>query len=99
MKMLRINKLPSGFAPLHIREKWVGVEIMIDKRAIVNHLPQPGLIPGILNKNKFIVMSADAISALKKAGHHEAAAYWENLPGGAMTFDTANAEIIIPETA
>lgn len=71
MKTIRIVNVPDGNAPLHIREQWVGVDILFPK---VDEIDQRAL----LNYDYYIVLSTDALEALKKQGKSHAANFWSS---------------------
>lgn len=71
MRKIKIIAVPLGFAPEHIRQAWVGVEIP---------LPEEELSQGIAigNEGVYVVSGNDAITALRNAGKHKAADFWEH---------------------
>lgn len=72
MKTIKIIKTPPGQAPEHIRDQWVGVEILTQNEKDDG----TGLRDGVENIGGYKVSPTDAINALKKAGKKEAADYW-----------------------
>ncbi len=96
-KKVRIIATPAGFAPQHIREQWVGVEIpLIDQE-------EADVLHDSLNWNSDeqyggpIVRTSDAITALRDAGKEEAAQFWEMVQsqlGTELRFGTEYCELV-----
>lgn len=95
-KVMRITSAPNGQAPLHIREKWIGVEIPYieigtpNAVGVVDHMP-------VKQYEAFTVNQTDALMALRKKSP-EAADWWKDMgfpvPGAYFTFNLKCAEVI-----
>ena len=74
MAKILITSTPPGFAPEHIREQWIGVEIPL---LGIEDPQQPlGNRSGTENLGGYRVLPKDAVDALEKAGKHEAVEFW-----------------------
>jgi|GEM_PF-1545500 len=67
---IKITKVPLGFAPDHIREAWVGLEMPAKQ--------DDGEMEwdGGENAGGYVVDGVDAVNALVEAGQREAAEFW-----------------------
>ncbi|HEX4156984.1 MAG TPA: hypothetical protein VHY79_00790 [Rhizomicrobium sp.] len=92
---IRIKSVPPGAAPLWVREKWVGVELV----SVLGATPKQFLGASVLTKNSFLaslgrlltgqtkrvtgypVQVTSAIEALEKSSPRAAAWWRENTPG------------------
>lgn len=84
MCSIRIIAVPPGFAPLAIREQWVGVSISLATDDDLRQHPLTGQSIGNQNRGGHLVLRSKAIEALLVAGKREAAAYWQALPRDAL---------------
>jgi hypothetical protein len=82
MSSIRITHTPPGFAPQHIREQWVGVQILLVTADELRKNPLSGFKLGSENDDGHLVLRSKAIEALRGAGKEEAVAYWSSLPLG-----------------
>ena len=99
MPRIRITSTPPGFAPLEIREQWVGVEIPLASSADFER-NAPGLLRlGTENLGGYRVTGVAAISALESAGKNDAASFWRGLPNWSiyLEFSRNCAELIADE--
>lgn len=80
---IRIIETPPGFAPLNIREEWIGVEIpLLSSEQLAADPPSRGLRVGNENVDGYVVSINAAITALREAGKERAADFWASLPLG-----------------
>ena len=97
-RIMRITSVPTGQAPLHIREKWIGVEIPFIELKTPQG-PVCGVVDGGLVKvgNSFIVDQVAALTALREKSP-EAADWWADvgypIPGAQFTFNAECAEVV-----
>jgi len=78
MKKIKFIATPPGFAPEHIREQWLGVELpILGTEDPVEGLKQ--IRTGIENLGGYEVATKDALQALKDAGKEEAVEFWTPL--------------------
>lgn len=95
-KVMRITSVPNGQAPLHIREKWIGVEIPFIEMGTPKSV---GVIDGkpVKRHEAFTVNQTEALTALREKSP-EAADWWKNMgfpiPGIHFTFNIECAEVI-----
>jgi len=73
MKKIRIAATPPSFAPDHIREQWVGLEMPI-KDGMDD---DSGLRTGVENAGGYKVHPGDAIIALREAKKIVAYDFWK----------------------
>lgn len=74
MTKILIISTPPGFAPEHIREQWIDIEIPL--LGIENTQKPLANRSGTENLGGYQVLPKDAIAALEKAGKHEAVKFW-----------------------
>jgi hypothetical protein len=79
---IRIIAVPKGFAPLEIREAWVGCVIPLVTDAELEADFTSNLPLGSDNIEGYLVLSSEAIKALEEIGETEAASYWEEVMFG-----------------
>lgn len=97
---LKIIAVPPGFAPLHIREAWVGVEIPIDEELVNAELKLVGTWSGGENRDGYDVMTEDAVKALESAQKGEASNFWKQILhkyGSTLRFKKSVCELIDDE--
>ncbi len=84
MNKIKIIDTPPGFAPEEIRKQWIGVIIPLSE----NPIPEDKVVIRIGNQNRggYKVRGSEAVSALKEAGKHEAAEFWQPYSGGEFEF-------------
>src|SRR4051812_11041468 len=80
MSSIKIIAVPFGFAPLHIREQWVGIQIPLATKDELQNSPLSGIKIGNENSAGHIVLRKKAIEALREAGKDEAAEFWSRAP-------------------
>lgn len=73
MKKVKITEIPPGFAPEHIREQWLGIELQTQNEKDDGS----GLRTGMENAGGYKVKPEDALTALKDAGKDEAYDFWK----------------------
>jgi hypothetical protein len=88
---IRIVKVPPGFAPLHIREQWIGVQMPFK-----NEMDDGGgaVRIGIENAGGYQVLATSAIQALKDAGKDEAVDFWSPVLTGTLVFRADCCEVV-----
>jgi len=91
MTKIKIKDVPPGFAPKHIREQWIGIEIPLTEKPIPEG---QGFKTGNSNGDGYQVAGIDAVKALKDAGKKEAADFWEKYSSGNFIFKKEVCELI-----
>ena len=77
MKHIIITSVPSGEAPLWVREKWVGLSIPLTENPRKG-LKQRGILGGAASNSKgYVVSAAEAVNRLKEVAP-TAAEWWED---------------------
>lgn len=79
MSKIKIVSTPPGFAPQHIRDEWVGIEIPLPTKEQLSEDPPSGVSIGNENANGYNVLTSDAITALKNAEKQKSAIFWQRL--------------------
>ena len=79
---IKIIATPPGFAPVEIREQWVGVEIPLVNQEEISRNPPSSLGIGNDNPDGHLVLTDAAIDALRRVGKGKAADFWEGIPLG-----------------
>jgi hypothetical protein len=82
MRVIFIKETPEGFAPLEIREAWVGCTIPFPTKEELARNPPSGMRAGSANVGGYRVTRKAAIRALRENEKDEAADFWDNLPFG-----------------
>lgn len=93
-KKLRITAVPSGPAPLAIRQEWVGIDIPIDDRAIDRFQALRGKCSRGPTSGYHLVTLVDAVLALREAGRPIAASYWMGVPEDVLRFRRSVAKVV-----
>jgi len=96
-RKVKIIKMPAGFAPEHIRQEWVGVEILLMNQSEADSLQDSVGWDSNEQHGGHIVRTLDAIEALKNAGKSDAANYWlgvEELLGTELRFGSEYCKIV-----
>jgi hypothetical protein len=96
-KKVRIIATPAGFAPRHIREQWVGVEIPLIDQEEADALQDSLSWNSDGQYGGSIVRTCDAITALRDAGKEDAARFWEMAQaqlGTELRFGTEYCELV-----
>ncbi len=97
MARIRIVAVPPGFAPLSIREQWVGIEIPLATNRDISKNPPSELGIGSANRGGYMVLTSKAIEALKSAERISAAAFWKQLTLGHYLVFKRDVCELIPE--
>ncbi|MEI7689159.1 MAG: hypothetical protein WCI91_03160 [Candidatus Nomurabacteria bacterium] len=92
MARIKIVEVPPGFAPKHIREQWVGVEIPL----VENPTPEGKESFQIGNQNSggYQVDGVEAVRSLIADGKLEAANFWLPYATGNFKFKKEVCELI-----
>lgn len=90
MPAIEIIAIPPGFAPEHIRQKWIGVHIPLAEQVVV----EVACRIGRANEGGYEVTARQAIAALRAAGREEAANYWETYAAGNLVFKKEACRIV-----
>lgn len=80
MSSIKIIAVPPGFAPDHIREQWVGIQIPLATEAELRDNPLSGFKIGNQNNNSYVVLREKAIEALRTADKYDAVDFWSTTP-------------------
>lgn len=80
MKAIVIREVPPGFAPLRIKEAWIGCKIPLATEQNLLDDPPSEIRIGSDNLDGYYVLRSKAIEALRQKGADEAVAFWDALP-------------------
>jgi len=104
---LLVDRLPDGEGPEGIRRQWVGVGLPVRypwQRIVEDPCAGPGLTTKRVEDvdGGIVVLIADCIAALERAGRHGAAVYWgvRAMTGSrALVFDPTDGTILSVDEA
>ncbi len=95
MDLIRIKKVPPGFAPPHIRLQWVGVELPLASEEDFARNPPSRFFVGSGNGGGYLVPRDKAIEALRNAGKERAAEFLDSFPlGSYLRFEKGVCEVV-----